>query len=502
MSSPNVYSTFDITKECLPDFLSQIRQGAIQVPDLQRSFCWEDSFVRKLLANVSRAWPFGAALLLQTGNAKSRFKSRLVEGIQLPHLPEPTQLILDGQQRLTTLVMALAPDQPVAIRDKKSSRTTQHWYYIDIARSLDPNCDRQSAILSLPESRIKSGFGERATIDCSTREKEYELGLFPSGMMFHYSAWRGGYCKFWNYAPEKLDLIDRFEQEIIKKYEHYHIPVILLRPVLPKAAVCELFEDTNTQSLSLNFFELVTSSYAGEDFSIREDWESRCQRLSCHKVLSQVRNTDFLQAVTLTASIDRRRQALAKGVNSPEKLPGVGCGRGEVLKLELEDYQRWAEPITKGFEEAARFLYGLKILDATDIAYTIQLVALVCVLTQLGEWNNRDSIRQKLEQWFWSGVFGEMYAGPHEHQATRDALEVSEWILGNGVLPSTIAEATFSLSRLQAVRRRQGALFRGLNILLRRQGAADLASGELLMDAQALNDPIESHHVFPVAYSR
>ncbi|MBD2090680.1 DUF262 domain-containing protein [Microcoleus sp. FACHB-1515] len=498
----NIYSTFDITKECLPDFLSQIRQGIIQIPDLQRSFCWEDSFVRKLLANVSRAWPFGAVLLLETGNAQSRFKSRLVEGVQLLQAPDPTKLILDGQQRLTTLSMALAPDQPVAIRDKKSARISKHWYYIDIAKALDPHCDRQAAILSLPESRIKSGFGEKGTIDCSSRNREYELGLFPSGMMFHYSAWRSGYCKFWHYATDKLEVIDRFEQEIIKKYEHYHIPVILLRPVLPKAAVCELFEDTNTQSMSLNFFELVTSSYAGEDFSIRDDWEQRSQRLSRHPVLSQVRNTDFLQAVTLTASVSRRRQAIAQGVNAVEKLPGVGCGRVEVLKLELEDYQRWAEPVAKGFEEAARFLYGLKIVDAADIAYAIQLVALVCVLVQLGEWNSRDSIRQKLEQWFWSGLFGEMYTGAHEHQATKDALEVPAWILADGSMPNTIADSSFSLSRLQSVRRRHGAVFRGLSVLLRRHGAIDLASGELLMDVKAFDDPIESHHLFPVAYSR
>lgn len=498
----NVYSTFDITKECLPDFLSQIRQGVIQIPDLQRSFCWEDLFVRKLLANVSRAWPFGAVLLLETGNAQSRFKSRLAEGVQLPHLPNPTKLILDGQQRLTTLSMALSPEQPVAIRDKKTSHISMHWYYIDIAKSLDPLCDRQSAILSLPQSRIKSGFGERGTINCSSREKEYELGLFPSGMMFSYSAWRAGYCKFWNYASEKLELIDRFEQEVIKKYEHYHIPVILLRPVLPKAAVCELFEDTNTQSLSLNFFELVTSSYAGEDFSIRDDWEQRCQRLSRHQVLSQVRNTDFLQAVTLSATIARRRQAISQGVNVAEKLPGIGCGRAEVLKLELEDYQRWAEPVTKGFEEAARFLYGLKIVDANDLAYAIQLVALVCVLVQLGERNNRDSVRQKLEQWFWSGVFGERYTGAHEYQASKDALEVPEWILNDGVVPNTIAESSFNLSRLQSVRRRHGAVFRGLSVLLRRHGAIDLASGELLMDVKVFNEPIESHHLFPIAYSR
>ena len=50
------------------------------------------------------------------------------------------------------------------------------------------------------------------------------------------------------------------------------------------------------------------------------------------------------------------------------------CRRTDVLKLEPEEYQTWADPVTRGFEEAARFLHTQKIFDATDIAYPIQSV--------------------------------------------------------------------------------------------------------------------------------
>ena len=76
-------STFDITKEALPDFLLQIQQGKIQLPDLQRSFCWPDELIKELLASVSMAWPVGAVLLLEMGNLSVKFRPRLVEGVSL-----------------------------------------------------------------------------------------------------------------------------------------------------------------------------------------------------------------------------------------------------------------------------------------------------------------------------------------------------------------------------------------------------------------------------------
>jgi hypothetical protein len=403
-------STFDITKEALPDFLLQIQQGKIQLPDLQRSFCWPDELIKELLASVSMAWPVGAVLLLEMGNPFVKFRPRLVEGVNLKQSPNPSKLILDGQQRGTSLFQALFSNQPVLLKEKEGKKLAVRWYYIDIEKALNPDVEREDAIVALPCSRIKSGFGINGTIDCSTEEKEYSLMMFPVNKVFQYSTWRSGYSKFWNYDPVKLALIDRFELEVIKKFEHYQMPIIQLRPELPKEAICKIFEKINTISSELNFFDLATAIYAAEDFSLRDDWEQKALRLKRFRVLGQVRNLDFLQAVTLATSYDRRQEALSKG--QTDKLPGVACGRKEVLGLALEEYQRWAEPITRAYEEAARFLHGQKIFD------------------------------------------------PH------------------------------------------GSVYKGFSALLRREGAIDFSSGEALMDVTFFNDPIESHHIFPVAYCR
>lgn len=363
-------ATFDITKEALPDLLLRIQQGKVQIPDLQRSFCWSDELVIELLASISLGWPVGAIMLLEQGNAEWSFRPRPIEGLQLDSAIAPTHLILDGQQRATTLFMCLFSSQAVRIRAKRSSKFTERWYYIDIAKALDPDIERPDAIVSLPKNRVRTSTGTVGTmLDCSTAEKEYEFGMFPVSSLFQYAHWRQQYSKYWSYEPAKLELLDRFEQEVVKRFEHYQIPVIQLKSELPKPAVCRVFEKTNTQGTELNFFDLATANFARDDFSLRDDWAMREQRLKKQKVLQASRSKDFLACVTLVATHHRRQQAL--GSQTYLKLPAVACGCDAVMSLTLEEYQAIAEPVSIGYELAGRFLHGQKFHSSEDLPYQI-----------------------------------------------------------------------------------------------------------------------------------
>ncbi len=126
----NSISTFDINKEPLLDLLRDIKQGKIQLVDFQRSWCWDEERIERVIASVSLGFPVGAVMLLQQGNPDVKFKPRPVEGTTLNHPPMPTALILDGQQRLTSLFMSLLSDEPVWIDRGKRCSPVQRWYYI------------------------------------------------------------------------------------------------------------------------------------------------------------------------------------------------------------------------------------------------------------------------------------------------------------------------------------------------------------------------------------
>lgn len=102
-------STFDTTKWPLPEVLGQIVKCNIQLPDFQRGWVWDDEHVRGLLVSIARTFPVGAVMLLETGG-EARFQVRPLENVPFDKDMPPTAglLILDGQQRLTTLTQVLA----------------------------------------------------------------------------------------------------------------------------------------------------------------------------------------------------------------------------------------------------------------------------------------------------------------------------------------------------------------------------------------------------------
>jgi len=267
-------TTFDSTKESLIDLLQSVKQGKTQLPDFQRGWVWDDDHIRSLLASVSLSFPIGAVMMLQTGNPDVRFKPRLVEGLTLANSPEPERLILDGQQRLTSLFLALLSDYPVSTRDRRDHQI-QRWYYLDIAKALSPNGDREEAIAGIPEDRQIRNFRNEVIADYSTTEKECAAELFPLHLVYNtpgLMAWQRTYVKV---APGQMEeRFDRFNQllaSVIQRFQQYQIPLILMRKQTPKEAVCQVFEKVNTGGVSLTVFELLTATYAADEYNLRED---------------------------------------------------------------------------------------------------------------------------------------------------------------------------------------------------------------------------------------
>ena len=269
-------TTFDSTKESLLDLLQSIKQAKTQLPDFQRGWVWDDDHIRSLLASVSLSFPIGAVMMLQTGNPDVRFKPRLVEGLELARPPEPEWLILDGQQRLTSLYLALLSRAPVHTKDRRDNPITR-WYYLDIAKALSPNGDREEAIVGIPEDRQIRNFRGEVTADYSTTEKECAAELLPLPLVFDTAGLTDWQMKYLQIEPahiqERLSRWNQLVTTVIQRFQQYQIPLILMRKQTPKEAVCQVFEKVNTGGVSLNVFELLTATYAAEEYNLRDDWE-------------------------------------------------------------------------------------------------------------------------------------------------------------------------------------------------------------------------------------
>lgn len=487
-------TTFDSTKESLVDMLRSIQDAKTQLPDFQRGWVWDDEHIRSLLASVSLSYPIGTVMLLMTGNEHVRFRPRLVEGVQTQATVKPERLILDGQQRLTSLFQALFSGQPVETRDIRK-KPRKLWYYIDIAKALDPSNDRDEAVISIPEDRIVRNFRSEIIADYSTPEQEYAASLFPLTKIFNSSDWRRAYSKYWKYDEVKMEMFDLFEDSIIKRFEQYQMPKISLHESTPKEAVCIVFEKVNTGGVSLTVFELMTATFAADDYNLRDDWQTRSKKLQEFKVLDNVTSDDLLQAVSLLATYERRKISLEVGT-LPENAPGISCKRKEILRLTLDEYKRWADVATKGFKKAASLLYSQKIYTARDLPYRTQLVPLAAVFAVLGDNAEKDSVRTRLIRWYWCGVLGELYGSAVETRFAKDLPEILTWIKG-GNEPDTVQDANFVPVRLHTLRTRNSAAYKGIHALLLRDGGLDFLSGKPVEEQMYGDESIDIHHIFP-----
>ena len=149
---------FDSTKDDLIDILRAIDAGKLQLPEFQRSYVWNDSDVRSLIASVAKGYPVGALLTLQSGG-EVKFKPRLVEGVP-NKVVEPTELLLDGQQRMTSLYQVAFSKASVRTRTDKKVEV-ERYYYLDMKRAVSADADIGEAIVAVSADRtIRGSFGK------------------------------------------------------------------------------------------------------------------------------------------------------------------------------------------------------------------------------------------------------------------------------------------------------------------------------------------------------
>lgn len=493
--------SFDSTKQPLEDLLRQAHAGAIQLPDFQRSWVWKDDGLRGLLASVSRSFPIGTLMTLQSGG-EVNFKPRLIEGVPSTHAAVvPDWLVLDGQQRITSLYQLTMRQEVVVTRDQKK-QPIRRWYYIDIRAALNSTIDRESAIIGVREDRTELR-GFEVVRDLSTPEKEFEQCMFPTNCIFSSDNWQMQFCTFWAFDPEKTKLWFEFANEILSAFRQYLMPVIALNRSTSREAVCLVFEKVNTGGEKLDAFELLTAIYAANSFDLRSDWrgggevgEGRAKRLSNgiafpRNALTQLQPTDLLQAVSLLHTLERRRMH-----TEPGDPPAVTAKRDDLLRIPLDRYRELAPRLEAGFVAAARLLFTQHVYGVRDLPYQSQLIPLAVVMADLGTRAETQVARTKLLRWWWCGVFGELYGSAVESRFARDVQEIPVWIDG-GEEPTTVRDAIFRAERLDTMTSRLSAAYKGIHVLLMRAGARDFRSGQEFSHVVYFGDSVDIHHIFP-----
>ena len=231
------------------NLLSDVLNGRIGLPDLQRPFVWTDAKVRDLFDSMMKGFPVGYVMLWASPADYSNTKNI---GVGEKQFKRPDDLVIDGQQRLTSLLAAITGTEV-----------------------LDKNFDRR---------RIKISF-EPLTKEFQVWTRAYERSyqyisdiseVFGAYDKMELSKFRRGVINRMNEGrkrseqPELTDEEkDRIEDNInsLLSLRNYTIPTLRILSKADEEDVAEIFRRVNSGGRNLNennFIETLLAVYDNE----------------------------------------------------------------------------------------------------------------------------------------------------------------------------------------------------------------------------------------------
>lgn len=455
----------DTNPRALKDLLAEIHLGTMVLPDFQRDFVWEPGATQELIVSIANNYPAGS--LLRVRDAMRAFAAREFEGAPRLGDQRHTFLVLDGQQRLTSLYQAFYG-------------VGEHRYFLDLKKLLDGG-DFEEAIFH--RRTTTKWVQARASFDLQARELILPLSELKGGA--------GGFLQWLlrvtNPMPletrtRMLDALTTINEQWIKTIDDYHFPVVTLSDKTEPDALCTIFETLNRTGVKLSVFELLTARFWPENINLRELWEQACSQ---HPIIAEFDVDPYylLQSVALAS----------------RKTPS--CKRGDVLNLAPIDIQAWWGPVVSGLAVGLTILRDdCKVILPKWLPYQTMLAPLSAVLARSGMPRTAaaGAHREKVKRWFWCAVFGQAYESSPNSRSAKDVGELLDWLAG-GTLPETVSAFRFDPKALRDITPRQRSIYRGTICLIlgTGTGARDFHT-QAVISANLMNEQgIDDHHVFP-----
>ena len=475
----------------LHDLFARIDRGDLQLPDFQRGYKWNLDAIRELIVTVLRGYPVGALMALETRHVPIRFRPRPIDGA--PDLNDnPGLLLLDGQQRLTSLYHTLKGEGFVKTVDSRS-KPIKRRFFVDLNKVAESDILPDEAVFSVDKNgKVRSHFGPQIDFPLDNYEAYLKANVVPVSTLLSDKV-TDLLLDMASTGNMQRQEVKAFNNKVVKPLAGYQIPVIRLDRETAQAGVGSIFAHANSAGLQMDVFELLTAVFAAEDpeFDLKADWDRTRVILGNHPVFMELDRTDFLTAVALYVTA---KKGHARG------------HREDILRLTLDDYIPAAESVRKGIKSAAEFVTVRGMFTAEQIPFPKQLIPITVILALLADtpevFESQDAV-DRMNRWFWSGVFGELYSS---HSLTtriaHDCSEVTRWVRAGAdgddsvPEPATVQSATFNESRLFSVGR-DSPVHKAIYTLLMARGARDWRTGELFTEQSCVEMKTGFHTIFP-----
>lgn len=396
----------------LADLLRGIDEGRVALPNFQRDFDWSDSDIRSLLATVINGWPMGSLLLIEGDTTTEDFYSPRAFQDAPPVSGVPETIVLDGQQRLTSLYHALYERSDLVYAVKIGEGL--EWSQID------------SVDAAMRTFRRKVWEREYKSPKVQWSRRLLPISALRSASDFY--AWRDAATQ----DPDEIVAITNLYRNHLAGLHRYRVPALRIDKGMPPAAVARIFERVNKTGQRLGVFDLMVAKSFTTSFNLRTEWETAKERFPRLSRYGKDGTVVPLQVVALRILDDVRSSA--------------------VLQLTAaaihDNWNRAVEALDAAIEFAERHL-GVATLDWLPYGN------LMVVLGALAWDQPLESRAGLLQSWFWRASFSGRYAVGSNTTAVADF---------KGLREGLVTQPTgFSIDRttlLESTKQSSGALHR------------------------------------------
>ncbi|MBI5670658.1 MAG: DUF262 domain-containing protein [Chloroflexi bacterium] len=478
-------------KRKLVGLVEQAYAGKLCLPEFQRDFVWTHDAVADLVRSVLRGFYVGSLLLLRCDPQRPPFAPTYLRGANpLYQEPRPELLILDGQQRLTSLIYALtAPD--LTLKDTSLRR----WFFVDLRLLLE----------DLYDDEIVFARSERDLDQLDQVDEQYRRRILPCTQLLRsedFLSWRDGLDDW--LRENSPDEHKQFRSTWRDKWTHavngflgFEIPLVELPRVEESdhdsiGRVCAIFEKLNSTGVELSVYDLLNARLYRSGIRLHDLWKQSCRN---HRRLNEwskgKAETNKFGVLLL------RTLALLRGLDPKPSI---------LINLDPTNFERDWERASAAIERALELIThigpdGFGVFIPKYLSGFGLIPVLAALRAEIEDRRLGERERADLRRWYWCSLFLERYSSAVESKSIKDYKEMMSYWVGGGPEPTLFAEARARIGApgytVRDAASYASSIYSGVFCLLALRGARDWRRGESIQ-LQKLND----HHIFPKNYLR